>query len=131
MIDNISVYLKNDYVRSFASKKEIQKAIVSIYNDLRYLVKLPARLSDTLQALTQGGIKTYKEINLSRQTMTRIEKLVNRLITGWVFGVLFIGSSLIFAYDIPPRAWGVPIIGLLGYAAAIISGLWLIINGKK
>jgi len=128
LVDNISSYLKNDYFRTFLSGKKMQKAIVSLYHDFREALLLPSRMSETMQELTRGGVKTYREVGLSRQTLSRIEKIVNRLVVAWVFGVLFIGSSVIFACDIPPRAWGVPVIGALGYAVSFLIGIWLIVS---
>ena len=53
----------------------------------------------------EGGVKVQKKFSVSRQTMSRLEMFVNRLIAAWVFGVLFIGSALLCAYHIPPLPW--------------------------
>ena len=43
-------------------------------------------------------------------------------------GCLVIGSSILCTTDMTPRVLGIPLLGILGYAAAFIMIVWLAVR---
>jgi len=41
---------------------------------------------------------------------------------------LIIGSALIVLSDIPPKWYGIPVIGLSGFLLASVMGFWLLVS---
>jgi len=127
IVKNITSYFKNDYVSSAFSKDGLEKAGKALFSNVQQLLKLPEQTSEVMRKLAQGSISTNKEFSLSRQTMSWAEKLINRLIVAWVFGMLVIGTSLMFVFNVPPLVGGIPILGICGFIGTILCGIWLIV----
>ncbi len=57
-----------------------------------------------------------------------LDRVSNRVSFAIVLAAQLIGSALIVLSDIPPRWYGIPIIGLAGFLVAGIMGFWLLIS---
>ena len=58
----------------------------------------------------------------------KFDQVVNRLVFGLVLASLIIGSSIVILSGIPPKFYGLPLIGLAGFLAAGLMGFWLLIS---
>ena len=56
------------------------------------------------------------------------EQTSNRISFSIVLSALTIGSAPITPADIPPKVYGIPIIGALGFLAAGLMGFWLLVS---
>jgi len=56
------------------------------------------------------------------------EQISNRISFSIVLSALIVGSALIMRADIPPKVYGIPIVGALGFLAAGVMGFWLLIS---
>ncbi|MBW1861791.1 MAG: hypothetical protein JRJ02_05390, partial [Deltaproteobacteria bacterium] len=56
------------------------------------------------------------------------DRISNRLAFAIVLASLVIGSSLIVLSGIPPKWYGIPIIGLAGFLIAGVMGFWLLVT---
>jgi ubiquinone biosynthesis protein len=45
-----------------------------------------------------------------------------------VLAALVIGSSIVVLSDIPPKLYGLPLIGIAGFLSAGIMGFWLLVS---
>jgi len=51
----------------------------------------------------------------------------NRLSFSIVIAALIIGSALLLAFATPPLIYGISFVGMLGFVAAAVLGIWLLI----
>jgi ubiquinone biosynthesis protein len=58
----------------------------------------------------------------------QVERSMNRLAFSIVTAGLLVGSSLVTQLEGGPHVFGIPVIGLLGYAASGFLALWLLIS---
>lgn len=89
---------------------------------------LPQELRSILTQLRSGKMRLafeHKGIEALRQTL---DQLSNRIAFAIVLASLIIGSSLIVLSGIPPKWYGIPVIGLVGYLMAGVMGFWLLIS---
>ena len=56
------------------------------------------------------------------------DRISNRLSFAIVLASLVIGSALIVLSDIPPKWYGIPVIGLAGFLFAGMMGFWLLVS---
>ena len=66
--------------------------------------------------LRQGGKDDFK-IGLEHQNL---EKSVNRLVIGIIAASIFMGSSLLWAFKVPPQIEGYSIAGIIGVLVSSI-----------
>jgi ubiquinone biosynthesis protein len=52
--------------------------------------------------------------------------MVDKMIIGLIDAAFLIGSSIICVTGMEPKILGIPILGVLGYFAAMILGVWLL-----
>jgi ubiquinone biosynthesis protein len=51
----------------------------------------------------------------------------NRLSFSIIIAALLVGSALIVISDTPPLLYGISLIGIIGFLAASVMGIWLLI----
>jgi ubiquinone biosynthesis protein len=101
-----------------------------IYAEMEHLVEvLPRNLLDIMQQVQSGKF----DVHLDHRGL---EPSVNRLVFGLLTSALFLGSSLLLSYKVPPLisipiwygTWieGLSVLGLLGSITSIALGLRLI-----
>jgi ubiquinone biosynthesis protein len=57
-----------------------------------------------------------------------LKSAANRVVVGMFVSSLLLASSILIVRNMPPLIWGISVVGLLGYVAAIVFGfhmLWV------
>jgi ubiquinone biosynthesis protein len=54
--------------------------------------------------------------------------MMTRLVFALVLAALIIGSSLVVLSGIPPKWYGIPVIGVAGFLSAAFVGFWLLVS---
>ncbi len=97
----------------------------------RKAADIPVNLSDILHMAAHGKTKVNFELVGSEAPLSRLDRTVNRLVVGILSGCLVIGSSILCTTEMTPRILDIPLLGVLGYAAAFIMTFWLVIRILK
>ncbi len=95
---------------------------------LSLLREFPEELRAILQQLRQGKMKLEFEHLGLRPLGIALDRVSNRIAFSIVLAAQIIGSSLIVLSDIPPKWYGIPIIGLVGFLVAGIMGFGLLLS---
>jgi ubiquinone biosynthesis protein len=61
----------------------------------------------------------------------QLDRATSRLTMGVVIAALIIGSSIVMTVDRGPVLFGLPLIGLLGFLGAAVTGVWLLISIRR
>ena len=75
--------------------------------------------------LTRGQLKVNMQMMGSEKVLRRMGAIMDRLSMAIVIAGLFIGSSIIYYAQIKPVIFGIPIIGFISYAAALLLAIGL------
>lgn len=89
---------------------------------------LPDELRSILKQVRQGRMKIEFEHLGLEKLRSALDQSSNRISFAIVLAALIIGSSLIVLSGIPPKWYGIPIIGLVGYLIAGVMGFWLLLS---
>ena len=76
----------------------------------------------------KGQTKLNLELTGSEEPLGNIDRMVNRIIVCIITAALLISSSTICTTDMNPKMLGIPLLGALGYIAALILGGWLLFH---
>lgn len=90
--------------------------------------ELPIELRSILQQLREGRMKLEFEHRGLKALGLALDRISNRISFAIVLAAQIIGSSLIVLSDIPPKWYGIPLIGLIGFLVAGIMGFWLLLS---
>lgn len=128
MVSHIRPFAKRILTERLRPDKLAKRFYLSA-NDLSYwLLDLPANLIDMMEMVRQGKMKIEFEHKGLEPALKTHDTVSNRIAFSIVVAALIVGSSLIVLSDIPPKWYGIPIIGILGFIVAGVMGLWLLIS---
>ncbi|MCL7489198.1 MAG: AarF/ABC1/UbiB kinase family protein [Desulfobulbaceae bacterium] len=95
---------------------------------LKLIRELPDELRSILVQIRKGKMKIEFEHLGLENLRAALDQASNRIAFAIVLAALVIGSSLIVLSGIPPKWYGIPIIGLIGYLMAGCMGFWLLLS---
>jgi ubiquinone biosynthesis protein len=114
-------------LRRLSPKRQLQR-INRVYVELESMLeKLPGQISGIMQLVQEGRL----DVHLAHKGLS---PSANRLVLGMLVSSVFMGSSLLLAYKVPPLlfsgGWWIledlSLLGLFGYAFSLLAGLRLI-----
>jgi ubiquinone biosynthesis protein len=130
---NIISYL-NDFspkmwANQLGSKQTGNKILLSGLNWTEMALQTPELFFDMRRFLNERNLTiNAPEVDKMRETF---DKVGFRLVFGLVLSSLLISSSLIVLADINPKVYGIPLIGIIGYAVGAIMGMVFLFAGIK
>jgi ubiquinone biosynthesis protein len=108
--------------------QNINKALLEYLIDLAAMItRLPGKVTDLFQLVTDGELKVNIEHHHFELFISRLTILGNRLSFSLIIAATIIGSSLI-ALKTPESLFGRFPIAEIGFVAAVIMGVWLLIS---
>lgn len=112
-------------------KKDIKALGKKLYDTGYHSLDIPVQLSHILQMTKKGQLKLNLNVIGSEEPITKLDKMVNRIIICILAAALLVGSSLLCTTDMQPKVFGIPLIGFMGYMSATLMGLWLLFKMLK
>ncbi len=128
-LDIVTVFLRRSRLRRLSPRRRVRQAR-RIYLEAENLLEAaPEEMLALLQQFRRGESRLVLE-------HLRIGPTVNRLVLGLMASAVFLGSSLLLAFEVPPvlfperSPWGihrVSLLGLAGVIGSIVVMLWLLL----
>ncbi|KIX14683.1 ABC transporter [Dethiosulfatarculus sandiegensis] len=111
------------------SPEEIWRGMRAVFRDLPVLGEvMPSRILNILNKLEKDELTIgFEHKNLYRFNLS-LQQATNRLTMGIIIAAMLIASSLVISSGLGPYLFGFPALGVAGYVASGLLGLWLIIN---
>lgn len=88
--------------------------------------QLPHDLSRLLRNARRGRVHVGIELAHLKRVGDQLNRAANRLSMALVIAALIIGSSIVMNVQGGPTLFGLPAFGFLGFAGAVVGGLWLV-----
>jgi ubiquinone biosynthesis protein len=105
-----------------------RQALYPALSAARHLRQVPEQLQRILQRVEEEDI----QINMHHAGTEDLEETfnasMNRLTAGIIVGSLLIGSSLVITTGVKPLVWGYPFLGLLGFLASVLLGIYIVFS---
>lgn len=93
----------------------------------RFFTGLPEQLHELLHKLQRGRLKMEFEHKGLEEIQHSLDRASNRLSFSLIVASLIVGSSLLLVSRVGPHWRDFSILGLVGYSAAGLLGLWLLL----
>ncbi|OEU84761.1 MAG: ABC transporter, partial [Desulfobacterales bacterium S5133MH4] len=111
------------------SPRRIAREMADSGTDLFQLLKeIPGEVREILKMVRKGKVKIEFQHKGLEPMYSTNDRISNRLSFAIVLASLVIGSALIVLSDIPPKWYGIPVIGLAGFLFAGMMGFWLLVS---
>ncbi|MDO6761404.1 AarF/UbiB family protein [Tamlana sp. 2_MG-2023] len=108
---NIAVLFKNYQVKIFKQRYSPKAIFSRSFSNFQQWQRAIDKVPKALDKLLQNASSDNFEINLEHRNL---EKSVNRVVKGVITASLFLGSSLLCAFKVPPVFDGYSIFGIAG-----------------
>ena len=128
LIEVMQPFFQRMWLRRLSPRRQV-KRMRRIYFELEHLFEtLPGQVSNVMQLVQEGKL----DVHLSHRGLS---PSVNRLVMGLLVSALFLGSSILLAFRVPPLLFMRPswlgierlsLLGILGYVVSTLVGLRLI-----
>lgn len=128
LIEVMQPFFRRMWFRRLSPKRQV-KRMRRIYYELENLLEtLPSQVSNVMQLVQEGKL----DVHLSHRGLS---PSVNRMVLGILVSSLFLGSSILLAFRVPPLLFITPgwlgverlsFFGILGYVVSTLAGLRLI-----
>ena len=120
------------YVRAAAlqrySVERVSKNLISIAREFYGLFQtLPIDAGQIIDQAKQGKLTGILKIDGMDQLRTTLDRTSNRLSFAIIIAGLILGSAIVLNSKVPPVVFGVSLLGITGFIAAALMGLWLLI----
>ncbi|MCP4691318.1 MAG: AarF/ABC1/UbiB kinase family protein [Desulfobacterales bacterium] len=93
----------------------------------KFLQQFPGDLMEIGRMIRQRQLSVRVEDPGLQTTLAAFHQISNRLSFSIIIAALLIGSALIVISETPPLLYGISMIGIIGFFAAAIMGVWLLI----
>ena len=109
--------------------RRIARGMAGSGTDLFQLLgEIPREVREILGMVKKGKVKIEFEHKGLEPMYSNNDRISNRISFAIVLASLVIGSALIVLSDIPPKWYGIPVIGLSGFLFAGMMGFWLLVS---
>jgi ubiquinone biosynthesis protein len=127
-----TVAIATPYVRRLQRERFAPRRLLGeLYesgNELLQLAReIPGGLREVLRLAKRGNLRMGVEHRGFEKMLETYEHIANRVAFAIVVAALIVGSSLVVVSDIPPKWGGVPLVGVIGFVAAGVMGLVLLV----
>ncbi len=93
----------------------------------RLFQQLPADTMEILRLVKQGKLKIAIDIQGLDKLMVHQDQTSNRISFSIIIAALILGSAIVINSEVPPMVFGVSVIGIAGFVAAAVMGIWLLV----
>ena len=101
---------------------------VRLLSQLRHFAeKVPRDLMEIVGLIRQRKLPLPVEHQGLETLRATLDQISNRISFSIVIAALIIGSALIVISETPPLFYGISLIGIIGFFAAALMGVWLLV----
>lgn len=131
----INYYISSTGKFKIINEFKTKDFVVSSYALIRDISRIPSKINEVLNSVYNGRGKVNFNIVDLDKIITALNKMVNRITSGFIISSLLIASSLLIRDSAGPLFYGLSLIGLIGYLISSIFSIILlgmmIKNGNK
>ena len=127
MINQAAPFVKRVKMEQSHPKRVANDILRSGVDLVRLMQEIPGELRELLRQMKRGKVKMEFEHRGLEPMQTTYDQISNRIAFSIVIAALIVGSALIVLSKTPPFLFGIPVIGIIGFVAAAVMGMWLLI----
>jgi len=127
MIKQTIPFIQRVKMARYHPKRMANDIVRSGVEFVKLMQEIPGETREILEQMKQGKIKMEFEHKGLEPMLSTYDQISNRIAFAIVIAALIIGSALIVLSKTPPFLFGISFIGIIGFLAAALMGLWLLI----
>jgi ubiquinone biosynthesis protein len=127
IIQKATPFIRQVKLSRLSPKRLTDDAVRLVEQSYEFLTDFPKDLLELSRSLRQKKLSfTLVMKDLDKMLATH-DQISNRISFAIIIAALIIGSALIVISNMPPLAYGISVIGLIGFLTAGFLGVWLLV----
>ena len=127
MVGHAIPYVKAAKYLKLSPSRIAQDVMGIARESFKLLQTLPGDTTDLVRMAKSGKLKATIKIEGLDRLMVTQDQTSNRISFSIIIASLILGSAIVLNSNIPPLLFGVSVIGIAGFIAAAIMGIWLLV----
>jgi len=127
MISHAVPYVTAAKQRKFKPSRIAEDIMGLARESYRLLQTLPGDAIEIMRLTKSGKLSFSIKIDNLDKLLNNQDQTSNRISFSIIIAALILGSAVVINSDVPPILFGVSVIGIAGFVAAAVLGIWLLI----
>lgn len=128
MVSTATPFLKKAIFARYKPEAIARRGIQNLSSMMDIFSSLPQDLRRLLRAAKRGALQINIDITRLEKFGKQLDKSASRITVGLITSALIVGSSIVMTVSGGPTLMGLPLFGFLGFLAAGIGGIWILIS---
>jgi len=128
MASEVHPFLRRTLLTRYSPDALAKRGWQSLTSMLNLFSSLPKDLYALIKSARLGVLQIKVDVTRLDSFAERLDGAASRITVGTVTSALIIGSSIVMTVKGGPTLLGLPMFGLIGFIAAAIGGIWLLLS---
>lgn len=99
----------------------------AVFRLMHFVNQFPTDLLELTRLIRQQRLTVQVENRGLERTLSTHDQISNRIAFAIIIAALIVGSAMIVISKTPPLAYDISLIGIIGFLAAAVMGIWLLV----
>jgi ubiquinone biosynthesis protein len=127
MIAHAAPFIRQVKFSRFSPKRMSSDAVSIVSQYMDFVQEFPKDLLEITRNIRQKKFTFMLELKNMENMLSTHDQISNRISFSIIIASLIIGSALIVISKTPPLFYGISAIGIIGFVAAAVMGIWLLV----
>ncbi|NNF98801.1 MAG: AarF/ABC1/UbiB kinase family protein [Desulfobacteraceae bacterium] len=127
MISKAEPFIRRIKMARFSPKRVSGDLIRFFSHSMEFVQNFPKDLLEITRSMRDKKLSMILELKDLDTMLATHDQISNRISFSIIIAALIIGSALIVISKTPPLLYGISLIGIIGFLAAAIMGIWLLV----
>ena len=127
MVTQSAPFIAKVKLKRFSPERLESDLVKLISQSYQFIHKFPRDLLEITRLIRQQKLSFKHNLEGLDRMLATHDQISNRISFSIVIAALLIGSALIVISNTPPLFYGISLIGIIGFLAAAILGIWLLV----
>jgi ubiquinone biosynthesis protein len=127
MIAHAEPFIRQVKLSRFSPKRLGSDALSIFAQYMDFVQEFPKDLLEITRTIRQKKFTFMLELKSMESMLHTHDQISNRISFSIIIASLIIGSALIVISKTPPLFYGISLIGIIGFLAAALMGIWLLV----
>jgi ubiquinone biosynthesis protein len=124
-VDDFARFHAREVVRQFT---RTMRAELDLAAECRNAERVAQSFRDDPAIVVPGVYWEWSDLTSLQSFGRQVDTSANRLAIGIVTAALIVGSAIVMTIEGGPTLFGLPFFGVLGFAGALVGGVWLFVS---
>jgi ubiquinone biosynthesis protein len=127
MIAHSEPFIKQVKLSRFSPKRLSNDSVSIVSQYMDFVQEFPKDPLEITRTIRQKKFTFMLELKSMESMLHTHDQISNRISFSIIIAALIIGSALIVISKTPPLFYGISLIGIIGFLAAALMGIWLLV----